>query len=138
MFAPGVLRAAGAGLLRGGPERRAMPDLQPGTLLRVYIREGQRHEGLPLQDAILALLHEAGISGASVIRGVAGYGADGQMHATGWLSFGAGLPLLIEAVDREEKLVAVVPRLEAILAGGIVTMSAVEFRHYPADRPAAP
>ena len=112
-----------------------MPELQAGALLRIYIREGERFDGGPLQDAVLDVLRKAGIGGATVMRGVTGYGADGKMHETGWLSFGAGLPLVIEAVDTEANLAAVVPKLEAMLTGGLITMSAVEFHHYKTSKP---
>jgi uncharacterized protein len=102
----------------------------PGLLVRIYIGEADSHEGMPLYDAIVRLLRERGIAGATVLRGIEGYGHSSRIHTTRILRLSEDLPVLIEAVDREDRLRAVLPELDALVGDGLITLEPVEIVAY--------
>jgi uncharacterized protein len=101
-------------------------------LVRIYIGESDTHDGKPLYDAIVRLLRERGIRGASVFRGIEGYGRSSRVHTTRILALSEDLPILIEAVDAEDRIRAVLPELEAMVGGGLITLEQVEVVVYRA------
>ncbi|MGB5186284.1 MAG: DUF190 domain-containing protein [Acidimicrobiia bacterium] len=103
-----------------------METISDGRLLRVYFCESDRYDGHPLDEAIVHALQAAGISGATVIRGVAGYGGSSILHTTHVLRLSEDLPLVIEAVDTREKVDAVLPRLAEIAGDGLITTHPIE------------
>lgn len=97
------------------------------TLMRIFIGEGDRceggpHEGRPLYEAILLTLREEGCAGATVVRAIAGFGASAKLHTGKVLRLSSDLPLIVEVVDEEEKLQAVLPALDAMIGSGLITM----------------
>jgi len=102
-----------------------------GRLLRIYVSESDRDDGHPLDEAIVAVLQAAGVSGATVIRGVAGYGSSAVLHTTHVLRLSEDLPLIIEAVDTAEKVEAVLPRLVEMAGDAVVTTQPVEIHRRP-------
>jgi PII-like signaling protein len=98
----------------------------PALLLRIYVGESDHHDGSPLYQAIVRFLHDRGISGATVLRGIEGYGAHAHIHTTRILSVSMDLPILIEVVDEDERLRPVLPELEAMIGSGLITLQAVE------------
>jgi hypothetical protein len=84
-----------------------------GLLARIYIGETDAWHGRPLYEAIVHLLRERGLAGATVIRGIEGFGAKQHLHTTRILSLSNDLPILIEVVDQEDRLRAVLPELDA-------------------------
>jgi len=103
-----------------------METISDGRLLRVYFCESDRHDGHPLEEAIVDALQSAGISGATVIRGVAGYGGSSILHTTHVLRLSEDLPLVIEAVDTSEKVEAVLPQLAEIASDSLITTQQIE------------
>ena len=103
-----------------------METISDGRLLRVYFCESDRYDGHPLEEAIVDALQSAGISGATVIRGVAGYGGSSILHTTHVLRLSEDLPLVIEAVDTREKIGAVLPRLSEVAGDGLITTQNIE------------
>ena len=103
-----------------------METISDGRLLRVYFCESDRHDGHPLEEAIVDALQSAGISGATVIRGVAGYGGSSILHTTHVLRLSEDLPLVIEAVDTSEKIEAVLPQLAEIASDSLITTQQIE------------
>jgi PII-like signaling protein len=95
-------------------------------LVRVYIGETDTHDGRPLYDAIVRLLRERGVRGVSVFRGIEGYGRSSRVHTTRILALSEDLPILLEAVDHEERIRAVLPELEAMVGRGLITLEKVE------------
>ena len=95
-------------------------------LVRIYIGESDTYDGKPLYDAIVRLLRERGIRGVSVFRGIEGYGRSSRVHTTRILALSADLPILVEAVDEAERVRAVLPELEPLIGGGLVTIERVE------------
>lgn len=110
-----------------------MPSLTgENTLVRIFIGESDQHRGRPLYSEIVDLLRREGIAGATVIRGVAGYGARSVLHTANVLRLSTDLPLVIEAVDSEEKIEQVLPKLDHVIGDGLITLEKVRvIRHSP-------
>jgi PII-like signaling protein len=102
-------------------------------LVRIYIGESDTHDGRPLYDAIVRRLRERGIRGVSVFRGIEGFGRSSRVHTTRILALSEDLPILIEAVDATEHVRAVLPELEAMVGGGLITLEKVEVLVYRAS-----
>jgi PII-like signaling protein len=102
---------------------------EPAMLLRIYTEEGRSSGGRPLYEAIVMQAREAGLAGATVLRGPMGFGAHHKIHTAKILDLSAKLPLVIEIVDAEEKLRAFAGGLAAIPDLGLVTLERVEVLH---------
>ena len=107
-----------------------MESVTEGRLLRVIICESDRGDGLPLAEAIVDVLRSGEIAGATVLRGVAGYGGSAVLHTTHVLRLCEDLPIVIEAVDTVTKIEAVLPKIEELVGGGLITTQNVEI-HLP-------
>ncbi len=103
-----------------------MNSQQTGMLLRVFIGESDRQEGTPLYQWIVKAAREEGLAGATVLRGLEGFGAGRKLHQAKVLRLAEDLPLVVEIVDLEEKIRAFLPRLEAVIEGGLITLERVE------------
>lgn len=106
-----------------------------GKLLRVYIGEGDRYKGKPLFEAIVLKLRETGLAGATVIRGIEGFGADSRVIRTArLLRLSEDLPILIEVVDTDEKIQSAISQIEEMLrevkCGSLMTLEKVEIIRY--------
>ncbi len=99
-------------------------------LVRIYIGESDHWEGRPLYDAIVRLMRERGIRGVSVFRGIEGYGRSSRVHTTRILALSEDLPILVEAVDEPQRIRAILPELEPMIGGGLVTVERVEVAVY--------
>jgi PII-like signaling protein len=91
------------------------------TKLTIYIGDSDKHGRKPLHLAIVELLHDEGISGATVLHGIEGYGAHKQIHTARILDLSGDLPVVIVAVDLPEKIEAVLPKLDEMIGQGLVT-----------------
>ena len=106
-------------------------DMDGAALLaRVYIGEADQYEGKPLYQAIVERLRDRGIAGASVFRGIEGYGANARLHTSRILRLSEDLPVLIEVVDREETVRAILPELDEMIGDGMITLERVEVVAY--------
>jgi uncharacterized protein len=103
-----------------------------GLLVRIYLGERDTRHGRPLYQAIVERLRERGLAGATVLRGIEGFGARQHLHSTRILSLSQDLPVLVEAVDTEEKVRAVLPDLDDMLGDGLITLEKVEVITYRA------
>jgi PII-like signaling protein len=103
-----------------------------GLLARIYIGESDTWHGRPLYEAIVHLLRERGLAGATVIRGIEGFGAKQHLHTTRILSLTQDLPILIEVVDQEDRLRAILPELNGMVSEGLITLERVEVIAYRA------
>jgi PII-like signaling protein len=99
-------------------------------LLRIFLGESDRHDGDPLYESIVLKAREAGLAGATVLRGAMGFGASSRLHTSKILRLSADLPLVIEIVDTEEKINAFLPILDRMMGGGLVTLEKVRVIHY--------
>ena len=91
------------------------------TKLTIYVGDSDKHGRKPLHLAIVELLHEESISGATVLHGIEGYGAHKHIHTARILDLSGDLPVVIVAVDLPEKIEAVLPKLDEMIRGGMVT-----------------
>jgi uncharacterized protein len=95
-------------------------------LLRIYIGESDQWEGRPLYQAIVTYLRDRGIAGVTVLRGIEGFGAKAHLHTTRILRLSEDLPVLIEVVDGEDRLRAILPTLDGMVGDGLITLEHVE------------
>ncbi len=102
------------------------------VLLRIFLGESDRWEHVPLYEAIVMAARAAHLAGATVLRGPMGYGKSSRLHTAKILRLSVDLPLVIEIVDREEKINAFLPTLDKMMGGGLVTMEKVKVLHYRA------
>ena len=98
--------------------------------VRIYFDEGDTWQGQPLYIAIIEQLRREGAAGATVLRGVAGFGAHSQIHTAGLEVLGANLPLVIEWVDHPEREARLLPQISRMVAEGLVTVETVEVVKY--------
>ena len=102
----------------------------PALLARIYIGESDRWQGQPLYEAIVLKLRERGIAGATVLRGIEGFGRAARLHTSRILRLSEDLPILIEVVDREDRLRQVLPEIDSMVDGGLITLEHVEVIAY--------
>ena len=95
------------------------------TKLAIYIGDSDHHGHKPLSRAIVEMLRTEGVGGATVIHGIEGYGAARRIHTAKILDLSQDLPVLIIAIDREEKIMAVLPKVEEMVQDGLVTLERV-------------
>ena len=101
-----------------------------GKLLRIFVGESDRHEGVPLYEWIVRRAREVGLAGATVLRGLEGYGARSRLHTAKVLRLSSDLPLVVEIVDTEEKIEAFLPIVDEAVQEGLATIERVEVRFY--------
>ena len=99
-------------------------------LLRIFIGESDRHEHKPLYEAIVMKAREAGLAGATVLRGPMGFGAHSRLHTAKIMRLSEDLPVVIEIVDREERIQGFLPELDELLVDGLVTLEKVRVIKY--------
>ncbi len=101
-----------------------------GHLLRIFIGENDRHEGLPLYEWIVKTAKERGMAGATVLRGLEGFGAKSHIHTARLLELSSDLPIVVEIVDTKEKIEAFLPLVDEAVRDGMATLEKVEIRFY--------
>src|SRR5580704_6551338 len=101
-----------------------------GKLLRIFIGESDRWHHQPLYEAIVMKAREAGLAGATVLRGPMGFGATSHLHTAKILRLSMDLPLVVEIVDSEEKVNGFLPVLDGMVDSGLVTLERVKVIHY--------
>jgi PII-like signaling protein len=92
------------------------------TLMRVFIGESDKYQGRPLYEALLERFRLKGLAGATVLRGIAGFGASSKIHTDKILRLSLDLPLVIEIVETEEAINAILPDLDEMIGGGLITL----------------
>ncbi len=97
------------------------------TLMRIFIGESDRctegtHRGKPLYEALLLTLREREFAGATVVRGIAGFGASARIHTHRILRLSTDLPVIVEVVETEEKIRDALPELDRLIGGGLITL----------------
>lgn len=98
--------------------------------IRAYFGERDAHHGKPLWSALLAFLRASGAAGATVTRGIAGYGAHSRIHAASIVDLSSDLPLVLEWIDAPERVNELLPDIEAMLQGGMITTEQVTILRY--------
>ena len=95
------------------------------TLMRIHIGESDKWHGRPLHEALVELFRKEGFSGATVLRGVAGYGGSSVYHTDKILRLSQDLPIVVEVVETAEKVEKILPRMDEMVEGGLVTLEKV-------------
>jgi PII-like signaling protein len=98
--------------------------------LTIFIGESDRHGHTPLATEIVHRAHAAGLAGASVFRGIEGYGASNHIHTTRILSLSDDLPIAITIVDSDEQITAFLPQLDELVTNGLVIVEDVDVVRY--------
>jgi PII-like signaling protein len=101
-----------------------------GQLLRIFVGESDRYEGKPLHEAIVLLAREKGLAGATVTRGIAGFGAASRIHTTKILRLSEDLPIVIEIADRPDRIASILPDLDRMVREGLMTLEKVHIVKY--------
>ena len=101
-----------------------------GRLLRIFLGESDKHEGRPLYEWLVLKAREAGLAGATVIRGIEGFGAHSRLHTAKILRLSEDLPIVVEIVDLAEKIEAFLPTVDGAIAEGLATVEKVDVRFY--------
>ena len=105
---------------------------EDGSLLRIFIGESDRYGHHPLYEAIVLKARENGLAGATVLRGVMGFGKHSILHTAKILRLSEDLPMVIEIVDAAEKIENFLPVLDEMIKDGLVTLEPVRVLHYKA------
>ncbi len=104
-----------------------------GQLLRIFISENDTCKGHPLFEQIVLEARKLNLAGATVVRGIMGYGADSRIHTSKILSLSDDLPLIIEIVDIPEKIEQIIPYLDEHVKEGLITIEnvrVIKYRHH--------
>jgi PII-like signaling protein len=143
MVIDGVIEVQGTQVVKVANKERPSPPKGPHTetrgtarLMRIYMGESDKWQGEPLYEAIVKRLRLMEIAGATVYRGILGYGAKGHTHKSGRLPFSHDLPVMITVVDSEEKLAKVMNEIESMMQDGIIVLSDVDVIRLVHSRPA--
>ncbi len=106
---------------------------EDAVLLRIFFGESDKIKGKPLYEAIVMEARRLNMAGATVLRGIMGFGADSRMHSTKLLTISEDLPVIIEIVDRKEKIDKLMPFIDEHVVEGLVTRETVhiiKYRHH--------
>ena len=107
-----------------------------GQLLRIFVGEADRWHGKPLYKAIVLKAREEGLAGATVLRGMEGFGAHSRLHTAKILRLSEDLPLVIEIVDKAQRIEDFLPHLDEMVGEGMITLEKVRiiaYRHGDAE-----
>lgn len=101
-----------------------------GQVLRVFVGETDKHQGVPLYEWILKKAKQEGLAGGTALRGIAGFGAHSQMHSSKILDISANLPIIVEIIDSLDKIEEFLPFLEEAVKEGLATVEPAQIRLY--------
>jgi len=107
---------------------------EEGTLLRIFIGESDTYDGKPLYEQIVLEAKKLNLAGATVIRGIMGFGAQSRIHAAKILRLSEDLPVVIEIVDAQEKVEKLLPFLDMTVKEGLITMEKVKVIKYRSNK----
>jgi PII-like signaling protein len=107
----------------------------PAMRLSIFVGEDDRWRHRPLYRELVSRAHIAGLAGATVLRGVEGFGGHSLIHTTRLLSLAEDLPIVVLIVDTEERIRAFLPQVEEVVAEGMVLLDEVEVVHYAGTAP---
>lgn len=104
------------------------------TLMRIHIGESDRWHGKPLYEAIVELVRRENFSGVTVLRGVGGYGSSSIYHTEKILRLSQDLPIVIEVVEFTERIEKILPQLDGMIGGGLLTLEKVRVILYRSSK----
>jgi len=103
---------------------------EEGQLLRILIGENDKYEKRPLYEWIVRKARESGLAGATVLRGLEGFGTHSRVHTAKILRLSSDLPIVIEIVDTHEKIAQFLPLIDGAITEGLATLENVKIRFY--------
>jgi len=103
-------------------------------LMRIYIGERDKHDGRPLYEAIVRLLRERHFAGATVLRAIMGFGANARIRTQKVMDLSIDMPIVVECVDEESKIRGVLPDLDMMMGGGLITLERAHVITYRGDK----
>ena len=115
-----------------------MKEQYQARMVRIHIGEGDKLQGKPLHEAIVAKCMELGMAGATVYRGIEGYGASTRIHHSSHWTFSKDAPIMLTVIDREEEIEKLIPHLDVMVDEGLIAMSRVEVIRYSRTSANAP
>lgn len=92
------------------------------VLMRIFIAESDRYREKPLYETLVELFRKEGLAGATVLKGAMGFGGNNKVHSDRFLRLSSDLPVVIEVVDQQDKIDAVLPLVEGMFQGGLITL----------------
>jgi hypothetical protein len=104
------------------------------VLMRIHIGERDKHDGKPLYQQIVELLRARHFAGATVFRGIMSFGAEARVHTDRFLDLSTDLPIVVECVETEENIKAVLPELDRMIGGGLITLERARVIMYRSHR----
>jgi PII-like signaling protein len=108
------------------------------VLLRIIVAESRTHDDRPLFAALVELLRSERLAGCTVVKGIAGFGHDRRVHTLALEVAAHHLPVVIEVVDAQERIDHVLPKIEALMAGGVITLERAQVIRYSHSGPPEP
>ena len=109
---------------------------EEGQLLRIFIGESDKWKGKPLYEAIVLKAREMGLAGATMVRGLMGYGAASRIHTAKILRLSEDLPVIVEIIDSSDKIAFFLPVIDEMVQEGLVTLERVQVILYRHNTPA--
>ena len=100
------------------------------TLMRIHISENDKYRHRPLFEALIDIFINEGFAGATVLRGVAGFGVHTVYHTDKLLELSSELPIIVEVIAARERIDSVMPRIDEMMSGGLITLEKVEVVRY--------
>jgi PII-like signaling protein len=105
------------------------------VLMRIHIGERDKYQGKPLYQQIVELLRSRHYAGATVLRGIMGFGASSRLHTDRFLELALDLPIVIECIETEENIEKILPDLDEMIGGGLITLERAKVILYRAEVP---
>jgi uncharacterized protein len=103
---------------------------EEGHLLRIFIGESDKQDGLPLYEWIVKKAREQNLAGSTVLRGLEGFGAHSRIHTAKILRLSSDLPIVVEIVDTKEKIEKFLPLIDSAIHEGLATLEKVQIKFY--------
>jgi PII-like signaling protein len=105
-----------------------------GQVLRVFVGETDKYQGVPVYEWLLKKAKEHGLAGGTAVRGIAGFGAHSQMHSSKILDISANLPIVIEIIDVPDKIEQFLPFVEEAIKEGLATIEPAQIRLFRKEK----
>ncbi len=105
------------------------------VLMRIHLGERDRHQGKPLYQAIVELLRQRHFAGATVFRGIMGFGASAKLHTDRLDVLSLDLPIVVECVETDERIAEILPELDNMIGGGLITLEGARVIMYRPELP---
>ncbi|MCD6359103.1 MAG: DUF190 domain-containing protein [Dehalococcoidia bacterium] len=104
------------------------------VLMRIFVGESDKSQGKPLYQVLVEMLRREKIAGATVFRGILGFGANSHLHTAHILRLSQDLPIAIEVVDSQENIDRILPEIELVMKDGLITVEKVKVLRYTAGQ----